>query len=224
MPLLYIYMKQTDIMEKHSLVNLLREATEKAPYFKNIYGGIGKVTPKNAAEVEKTMSRILKKPVKLASRHGYDRWDYEMGDRSELHVTDDRWDMSYSEFVNKEEYGGTGWRIRIHIPGVRVATWGVENGVPWSYYHTHDDAINADIGSGYGASKSRWDYYKVMEAGKTYYLVGNIDRKLANNANLRTFKPMTFQLQDIVPRDAPWFELIPGTKAYAAVKQKIFKE
>ena len=106
MPLLYIYMKQTDIMEKHSLVNLLREGTEKAPYFKNIYGGIGKVTPKNAAEVEKTMSRILKKPVKLV------RWDYEMGNRSKLEVENDGYDyIHYIEFVNSQENGGTGWKI-----------------------------------------------------------------------------------------------------------------
>ena len=206
-------------MEKHSLVNLLREGTEKPPYFKNIYGGIGKVTPKNAAEVEKTMSRILKKPVKLVN------WDYEMGDRSKLEVETPGISTGYiyySEFVNSQEFGGTGWKIVKWLESARLATWGVQNGVPWSYYSTHDDAINAGIGL--GASKSRWDYAKVMEAGKTYYLVGNNDRKLANNANLRTFKPKTFHLQWAANTVDPWFELIPGTKAYAAVKQKIFKE
>ena len=105
-----------------------------------------------------------------------------------------------------------------------MATWGVENGVPWSYINTHDDAINA--AGGLGASKSRWNYYKVMEAGKTYYLVTNKDRKLANNANLRTFKFNTLQTFQLQHRgaDSPFFELIPGTKAYAAVKQKIFKD
>lgn len=38
---------------------------EKPPYFKNLYGGIKNITEKNKSEVEKTMSRILKTPVKV---------------------------------------------------------------------------------------------------------------------------------------------------------------
>lgn len=38
---------------------------EKPPYFKNLYGGIENITEKNKSEVEKTMSRILKTPVKV---------------------------------------------------------------------------------------------------------------------------------------------------------------
>jgi hypothetical protein len=88
---------------------LLSEGTEKPPYFKNIYGGIKNITPKNALEVEKTMSRILKVPVKL-SNGGGGSWDHQMGDRSELYVADDRWDTSYQEFVNRFLLEGTNGR------------------------------------------------------------------------------------------------------------------
>tara|TARA_R110002126_G_scaffold248835_3_gene391627 strand:- start:2832 stop:3422 length:591 start_codon:yes stop_codon:yes gene_type:complete len=184
---------------------LLREGTEKAPYFKNIYGGINKVTFANVKSVEKTMSRILKTPVTIEIP----------GQAVYTELMADGGNLEYYEYVNDSDFGGTGWQIwkSFGRDGYNYYTWGVQNSIPYAMVgiKTHD---------------ASWDYIKHTEAGKVSYLIAHGQRNIAANKNLRPFKTkLTGRGLDNLARYASdYMELIPGTKAYDAVKQKIFKD
>ena len=188
---------------------LLREGTEKAPYFKNIYGGINKVTFANVKSVEKTMSRILKTPVtiEIPGQAVYKALTAYAVDGS----------IFYTEYVNNAEYGGTGWEIHKSLSYVTAAFWGVENSIPWSYFYKSDASIDPNSSGG------GWKYFKIMQAGKVSYLINQYDRKLSANKNLRPFKTKLTALK-AYEGDMAFMELIPGTKAYEAVKRNVFKD
>jgi len=179
---------------------LLCEGTEKAPYFKNIYGGINKVTFANVKSVEKTMSRILKTPVtiEIPGQAVY----------KELHAQAVDGSLIYTEYVNNAKLGGTGWELKRSYSINMVAIWGVENSIPWSYFYKSDKS---------------WSYYKIMQDGKVSYLVHQDGRKLSANKNLRPFKTKITELKPY-EGDMEYMELIPGTKAYDAVKHNVFKD
>jgi len=190
---------------------LLREGTEKAPYFKNIYGGINKVTFANVKSVEKTMSRILKTPVtiKIPGQAVYKALTAYAVDGS----------IFYTEYVNNAEYGGTGWVIHKSLNYVTAAFWGVENSIPWSYFYKSDESIDPSLLKRGGSGG--WDYFKIMQAGKVSYLVKQVGRKLSSNKNLQPFKT---KLTALKHHEGELMELIPGTKAYDAVKRNVFKD
>jgi hypothetical protein len=183
---------------------LLREGTEKAPYFKNIYGGINKVTFANVKSVEKTMSRILKTPVtiEIPGQAVYKELSARGGK------------FEYSEYVNDSHNGGTGWNIikKFGPYDYNYYSWGVNNGIPYAIVNISDH-------------DEKWDYVKHTESGKVSYLVrkhhGN--NQVPIGPSVRPFK--TKLTGDWLGDYGQLYaELIPGTKAYDAVKQKVFKD